>query len=123
MEQRLNTRVDWCDELFKAFHRIYADQYERKWANCDMQEVKKDWVRGLRQFGLPTIRLALNYCRENETIKYPPNLPEFIGLCKQHIVRPELLTLPYKRQYTQEVANNNLLKIKEILSRKVVSHE
>lgn len=41
---------------------------------------KKEWLEGLRKFDDQSMKHALLRCREQSG--YPPNLPQFIELCK-----------------------------------------
>ena len=72
------------DRLFQVLHAMYGRSWADMWVGAPMDAVKAEWARSLSGFEMETIRLALEAIKaEGKT--FPPNLPEFVALCRQFI--------------------------------------
>lgn len=80
MEQQLR----WIERLFAKFLAMYGERFSRMWANADIAEVKTTWAEKLGGFSGESLAHALSACDERP---YPPTLPEFIALCRDHAKR------------------------------------
>ena len=78
---------DWVDRLFIRLGFMYGNLWTDRWRDAPMDMVKAEWGKALSRFDLPTIKLALDWCSENQ--KFPPTLPEFMDACRQQRTRPE----------------------------------
>lgn len=105
----------WVDALFAKFETMYGQNFIEKWKNTNLENVKQAWSEELGSFDGETLKAALEACKE--TCKYSPTLPEFYQLCKAMKKAPEHeLYLPHHKQYSTEVAEENLKKIKSMLN-------
>jgi hypothetical protein len=60
---------------------LYGAAFARQWDGTNLSDVKIVWAEKLGGFTAPHIGAALNACDER---LYPPNLPEFIDLCRRN---------------------------------------
>lgn len=74
----------WIERLFARFLALYGERFSRMWANADLAEVKATWADRLGGFQGESLAHALKACDERP---YPPTLPEFLGLCRDHARR------------------------------------
>jgi hypothetical protein len=108
--------LSWIDALFTRFENMYGQQFIEKWKNCDIQGVKNTWAEELANISGDTIKEALSVCKQS--CKFPPCLPEFYQICVA-VRKPMsqlIYQLPHHKQYSPEIAKENLEKMKEILS-------
>lgn len=70
----------WIERLFSRFAALYGSAFGRQWEGTNLAEVKFVWAEKLGGFNAHHIGEALKTCDERP---YPPNLPEFIELCRQ----------------------------------------
>lgn len=70
----------WIERLFSRFAALYGAAFGRQWEGTNLTEVKTVWAEKLGGFNAQQIGEALKTCDERP---YPPNLPEFIELCRQ----------------------------------------
>lgn len=63
---------------------MYGQQFLAMWAQADLSEVKALWAEKLGGFTADHLAAALKACDEK---RYPPNLPEFIALCRDQARR------------------------------------
>lgn len=85
------------DRLFQRLGAMYGRQWFDLWAGAPISEVKAEWALSLQGFDVETIRLALESLK-TEGKQYPPNLPEFVHLCRQFVRRgPHRLALAAPR--------------------------
>jgi len=108
--------LTWIESLFKRFEGMYGKSFHAKWDGMDIENVKRVWAEDLGEFSWETIRAALQACRE--TCEHPPSSAKFYQLCKACRVAPEHRTLQigHKKEYSPEVAEENLKKMKEMLA-------
>lgn len=98
------------DRLFQKLHAMYGRSWADLWAGAPMDAVKAEWVAALGGFELETIRLALESLK-TEGKQYPPNLPEFVHLCRQFVRRgPHRLALAAPRYEPPQNVFANLRK-------------
>jgi hypothetical protein len=104
------------DRLFQVFHAMYGRAWADQWIGAPMDAVKVEWARSLASFDTEAIRLALESLKTSEPTKddgrkYPPNLPEFVHICRQFVRRgPHRLALTAPRYEPPENVFKNLRK-------------
>lgn len=76
----------WIERIFSRMAALYGASFGRQWDGTNLAEVKRVWAEKLGAFTANNIASALNACDDRQ---YPPNLPEFIELCRRSYVRPE----------------------------------
>jgi hypothetical protein len=83
----------WVNELFKRMGRMWGNAFLEKWPQDDLRGVKIEWAKGLRKLSTTELKSGVDALL---TLKFPPSLPEFYGLCKQmrlhEVPRAEALT-------------------------------
>jgi hypothetical protein len=72
------------DRLFERLAAMYGRAWLDMWTGANMGKVKAEWAHSLHGFDLETMRLALESLK-TEGVKFPPNLPEFVHLCRQFV--------------------------------------
>lgn len=78
-ELSTETQQGWIERLFSRLAALYGAAFGRQWEGTNLADVKAVWVEKLGGFNAQHIGAALNTCDERP---YPPNLPEFIELCR-----------------------------------------
>lgn len=84
----------WVERLFSRLAALYGASFGRQWEGTNLAEVKAVWAEKLGGFTSENIGAALRSCDDRP---FPPNLPEFIELCRQNAKqsnRPLLETTP-----------------------------
>lgn len=76
----MELQLKWIEKLFSRLQSMYGNSFSSMWANADLNEVKRIWAERLGGFNSRNIADALNSLDEKP---YPPNLPEFVSLCRQ----------------------------------------
>lgn len=85
------------DLLFVRLATMYGRAWLDMWVGAPLDAVKVEWARSLQGFTPETIRLALESLK-SEGRAFPPNLPEFVHLCRQFVRRgPHRLSLAAPR--------------------------
>lgn len=100
---------------------MYGKQFSDKWQNVDIENVKRVWAEDLDGISGETLKAALNACK-NEC-EYPPSSAKFYQLCRA-VRKPqaqEKYLLPHLKNYSPEVAKENLDKIKKMLDESKLS--
>jgi hypothetical protein len=71
----------WIERIFERMEGLYGTQFQAKWQDCNLPRVKALWAEKLAGFAtMPDcIRSALEALDERP---FPPNLPEFLSLCR-----------------------------------------
>lgn len=95
----MDMQLRWIERIFTRLSALYGATFGRQWDGTDLAEVKRTWAEKLGGFTANNIASALNACDDRQ---YPPNLPEFIELCRRSYVRPERL-LESKQPATYEL--------------------
>ncbi|TGB34419.1 hypothetical protein C6946_07075 [Burkholderia thailandensis] len=105
----------WVNELFKRMARMWGNAFLDKWPVDDLEGVKVEWARGLRKLSTSELKSGVDALL---TLKFPPSLPEFYGLCKQmrlhEMPRAEALTDQTKAD--PETVCANVERMREILA-------
>jgi len=86
MSESLTLRQPVIDRLFQRLNLIYGRAWLDMWKDIDVVEAKGQWAETLGKYSLETIKQALDFCAAS--VKYPPNLPEFVMICDNYH-RPE----------------------------------
>ena len=63
---------------------MYGSKFSDLWAGVDSSEMKLTWGEKLAGFKPEAIKYALDGCDERP---FPPTLPEFLGMCRDHAKR------------------------------------
>ncbi|EIF30944.1 hypothetical protein BCh11DRAFT_06456 [Burkholderia sp. Ch1-1] len=83
----------WITELFKRMHRMWGNAFLDKWRDVEMDGLKTEWAKALKKLSSTELKAGVDALL---TLKFPPSLPEFYGLCKQmrlhEMPRAEALT-------------------------------
>jgi hypothetical protein len=100
------------DRLFQRLSANYGKHFHELWKGIPIAEVKLEWSQELAQFSNQQLGDALAYVLENN--KFPPTLPEFRILCKQHKREPVRQALP--RKFTAEELQANRKRLADIMA-------
>ena len=93
---------DWIERLFSRLAALYGAAFGRQWDGTNLADVKATWADKLGGFTASQIASALQACDDRQ---YPPNLPEFIGMCRDAARRDSRpATLPAPTPTAEEVA-------------------
>mgnify|MGYP006935489954 CR=1 FL=1 len=76
----------WIERLFSRLAALYGAAFGRQWDGTNIADVKSVWAEKLGGFTASQIGAALKGCDDRQ---YPPNLPEFIDLCRQAAKRDD----------------------------------
>ncbi|WP_063801354.1 hypothetical protein [Burkholderia ubonensis] len=105
----------WVNALFTRMGRMWGNAFLEKWPQDDLRGVKIEWARGLRKLSTSELKAGVDGLL---TLKFPPSLPEFYGLCKQmrlhEMPRHEALTDQTKAD--PAVVEANLERMREIIA-------
>lgn len=71
--------VRWVEDLFARLAAILGGAMSNVYASADPQLVKAEWAEALGGFSADEVKRGINATR---TRKFPPNLPEFLHLCR-----------------------------------------
>ena len=80
---------DVVERVFSVLHGFYGSLFLAKWSSGETVDgedsgvlnARRVWGHALRGFDAATIKLALRDC-QNGFAEYPPNLPQFVALCR-----------------------------------------
>ncbi len=87
-------------QVFKTFHGFYGALFLSKFAtglldgkghDRGIHSAKTVWATALQRFDFATVGAALDACQALHS-KFPPTMPEFVGLCIAH--QPQTHTAP-----------------------------
>jgi hypothetical protein len=70
----------WVAALFEKMTRMWGNTFLDRWRDVDLEGVMQEWGRGLRKLSGAELKAGVDALM---TLKFPPSLPEFYGLCKQ----------------------------------------
>lgn len=92
-ELSTETQLGWIERLFSRLASLYGAAFGRQWEGTNLVDVKAVWAEKLGGFNAHQIGEALKLCDDRQ---YPPNLPEFLGLCRRAIQleRPKMIEAP-----------------------------
>lgn len=83
----------WVAALFEKMTRMWGNTFLDKWRDVDLEGVMQEWGKGLRKLSGAELKAGVDALM---TLKFPPSLPEFYGICKQmrlhEMPRAEALT-------------------------------
>lgn len=77
----------WVTKLFARFAAMYGKHWLDMWGDVPIAEVKAAWAADLGRFSGDQLRKALDHCKSQ--CKFPPTLPEFVGLCRSFAEIPD----------------------------------
>ncbi|AOJ10356.1 hypothetical protein [Burkholderia mayonis] len=105
----------WVNELFKRMGRMWGNAFLEKWPQDDLRGVKIEWARGLRKLSTSELKAGVDSLL---TLKFPPSLPEFYGLCKQMRLHemPRAEALTDQTRASPEVVEANLRRMREVIA-------
>lgn len=112
------------ERLFSRLIAIYGTQkIAPMWAGADLDEVKAVWAQDLGRFEPPTIGAGIQALIDSGS-QWPPNLPEFVEICRKCAIerettKPPALALPAPGgSYTDdETARANMARVKAMLAK------
>lgn len=99
--------------MFSRLASLYGASFGRQWDGTNIDEVKSTWAEKLGGFTSGNIASALKDCDDRQ---YPPNLPQFLELCRdaarREVLRFESLPAPAAdpkiiRQATKAIERRN----------------
>jgi len=70
----------WVATLFEKMLRMWGNRFLDQWRDVKLEGVKMEWGKGLRKLSNAELKAGVDALL---TLKFPPSLPEFYGLCKQ----------------------------------------
>lgn len=83
----------WVATLFEKMLRMWGNRFLDQWRDTDLAGVKIEWGKALRKLSNAELKAGVDSML---TLKFPPTLPEFYGLCKQmrlhEVPKRDLLT-------------------------------
>lgn len=76
----------WIERIFAVMSALYGARFADLWSGTDQSAVRRMWAEKLAGFAaMPdAIKAALNALDSRPT---PPNLPEFLAMCRQEASR------------------------------------
>ena len=74
----------WIERIFALMLDLYGSKFSQQWAASDPASMKRTWGEKLAGFSPAAIKYALGAMDERT---FPPTLPEFLGLCRDHARR------------------------------------
>jgi hypothetical protein len=79
----------WIDRIFGRMEASYGSLFLDRWRGCDIVEVKKVWAEELRSFSdYPACFGVALKAMVDDGLKFPPTLPEFVGMCRKAYSSP-----------------------------------
>jgi hypothetical protein len=82
------------ERLFARFAAVYGAKFANAWAGADPDEMKRAWSERLCRFDPNQVGKALEICENS--VKFPPTLPEFIELVRSCHFVDGLVALEHK---------------------------
>ncbi|SKC78453.1 hypothetical protein SAMN05445504_2396 [Burkholderia sp. CF099] len=112
----------WITELFKRMHRMWGNTFLDKWRDVEMDGLKIEWARGLKKLSSTELKAGVDALL---TLKFPPSLPEFYGLCKQMRLHemPKASALTDQTKADPRVVDANVPRMREALAPLVANRE
>lgn len=106
------------DRLFLNFAAMYGHVWRGQFKSDEfLAFAKKEWQEGLAMYSDNILDLARKLCRK--TREMPPTLPKFIEFCNYYQPKPSSILPELPRDTRSDIAEENLLKIKQILKMKI----
>lgn len=81
----------WIAKIFAVMSALYGSRFADMWSGTNQDEVREMWAQKLAGFAsMPgAIKAALD---QLEHRPQPPNLPEFLAMCRQEAQRIQSMT-------------------------------
>jgi hypothetical protein len=95
--------------VFQRLATAYGSQWTSKWKGIDLSEIYQDWADDLGDFSVAAIGYGVEIARRQEQ---PPNLGEFMQLCRDY--KPQDNLLKISRKLTPEQIEANRRRIRAI---------
>ena len=114
-ELSTDLQIAWIERLFSRLAAFYGAAFGRQWENANLSEVKFVWAEKLGGFTAYEIGAALKAC---ESKQYPPNLPEFIELCRNAARRTYVASALPSPKISAEDIEARMQKAAEAVERK-----
>ena len=97
------------DRLFLKMATRYGKSWFDMWQGVPISEVKADWLEAIEKnkFTLRTVMKAVDAMDEKQ--RFPPNMIEFIGLCKVQVPKPYQQSIG--KRMTEEERSENLKRL------------
>ena len=82
----------WVSRIFERLESLYGARFHDLWKDTDIENVKRTWAEKLGGFSdkPEALKAALDACDDRP---FAPNLPEFLGLCRDASKRKGTATL------------------------------
>jgi len=112
----------WVNALFTKMARMWGNTFLDKWRDGDLDGVKIEWGKGLRKLSSTELKSGVDALL---TLKFPPSLPEFYGLCKQMRLHemPAAPALSDQTKADPRVVEANLARMREAMAPLLVPRE
>lgn len=111
-------RDTWVTEIFRRMELTFGSKFSNLWRNVDPEEMRRYWAEKLAGFAdnPEAIKSAMDAC---DARTEPPNLPEFLQLCRDAARRqaPKHLALEAPKM-DPEIAKQRLAEISKQLGAK-----
>jgi len=107
----------WVTGLFEKMARTWGARFLDQWRGVDLEGVKVEWGRALAKLSNAELKAGVGALL---TLKFPPTLPEFFGLCKQtrlYESASHTLRLESGGQSTPSVVDAHIAQIGPLLKR------
>lgn len=82
----MELQSEWIERIFARLAAYYGAAFGRQWEGTNLAEVKSAWAESLGGFTGEQFGDALESCKSRE---YPPNMPEFLNLCRASAKRTD----------------------------------
>lgn len=112
----------WVSALFEKMARMWGNRFLDAWRDTDLAGVKVEWGKALRRLSSAELKAGVDALL---TLKFPPTLPEFYGLCKQMRLHemPSSSLLTDQTRADVEVVAANIARMREALAPLTQSRE
>lgn len=105
----------WVSTLFDRMARMWGNTFLDKWRGVDLEGVMIEWGKGLRKLSSAELKAGVSSLL---TLKFPPSLPEFYGLCKQTRLHemPANPSLTDQTKASPDTVASNMARMREALT-------
>lgn len=105
----------WVNELFKRMGRMWGNSFLDKWPANDLRGVKIEWAKALRKLSNAELKAGVDGLL---SLKFPPSLPEFYGLCKQMrlVDTQQHLSLTDQTRASPDTVAENMRRVREAIA-------
>ena len=123
-EQSTVNQLKLVEQLFVRLNAMYGRAFQAMWIDSPIAEVKALWAEKLGGFSVQQIGAALGSMDERP---YPPNLPEFLALCRQrsrdHRDAAESSAFPSPAQAQSRAQELGALKVGKAMANRDWAHK